>query len=79
MSTSVPKTNMIVVKITQGRSQPHSPWWARVPLSSFFPQISIKFSYFSSNVTHFLPHFGPTREGPGYATEITTVGYMITE
>ena len=26
---------------TQGRSQPHSPGWARVPLSSFFPQISI--------------------------------------
>ena len=22
----------------QGRSQPHSPGWARVPLSSFFPK-----------------------------------------
>ena len=43
----------------QGRSQPHSPGWARVPLSSFFPQILIKFSYFSSNFTSFLPHFGP--------------------
>ena len=32
----------------QGRRQPHSPGWARVPLSSFFPQISINFSYFSS-------------------------------
>ena len=41
---------------TQGRSQPHSPGWARVPLSSFFPQISI---IFSSNFTHCLPHFGP--------------------
>ena len=40
----------------QGRSQPHSPGWARVPLSSFFPQISINFS---SNFTYFLPHFGP--------------------
>ena len=29
--------------LEQGRSQPHSPGWARVPLSSFFPQISIKF------------------------------------
>ena len=44
---------------TQGRSQPHSPGWARVPLSSFFPQIWIKFSYFSSNCSHFLPHFDP--------------------
>ena len=43
----------------QGRSQPHSPGWARVPLSSFFPQISINFSYFSSNFIYFLPHFGP--------------------
>ena len=24
-----------------------------------FPQISIIFSYFSSNLTYFLPHFGP--------------------
>ena len=24
----------------------------------FFPQIWIKFSYFSSNLTYFLPHFG---------------------
>ena len=43
----------------QGRSQPHSPGWAIVPLSSFFPEIWIKFSYFSSNFSHFLPHFGP--------------------
>ena len=39
-----------------GRSQPDSPGWARVPLSSFFPQISINFS---SNFSYFLPHFGP--------------------
>ena len=43
----------------QGRSQPHLPGWARVPLSSFYPQILINFSYFSSNLTYFLPHFGP--------------------
>ena len=47
----------------QGRSQPHSPRWARVPLSSLFPQISIKFSYFSSNFYSFLPHFGPLGGG----------------
>ena len=46
-------------------SQPHSPGWARVPLSSFFPQISINFSYFSSNFTYFLPHFGPPVAHPG--------------
>ena len=45
--------------LKQGRSQPHSPGWARVPLSSFFPQISINFFYFSSNFPCFLPHFGP--------------------
>ena len=44
---------------SQGRSQPHSPGWARVPLSSFFPQIWIKFSYFSAHCSHFLPHFDP--------------------
>ena len=42
----------------QGSSQPHSPGWARLPLSSFFPQIPLSFSYFSSNFLHFLPHFG---------------------
>ena len=43
----------------QARSQPHSFGWARVPLSSFFPQISINFFFFSSNLTYFLHHFGP--------------------
>ena len=43
----------------------------RVPLSSFFPQISINFS---SNFTYFFLILAlqvgesPTREGPGYAT-----------
>ena len=32
---------------------------ARVQLSSLFPQISKIFSYFPSNFTYFLPHFGP--------------------
>ena len=44
--------------LRQGRYQPHNPGWARVPLSSLFPQISINFSYFSSNLTYFIPHFG---------------------
>ena len=58
-----------------GRSQPPSPRWTRVPLSSFFPQISIKFSYFFSNFNSFSSSFwplrvgeSPTREGSGYAT-----------
>ena len=45
-----------IISLCHGRSQPHSPGWARVPLSSFFPQISINFSW---NFTYSLPHFGP--------------------
>ena len=37
--------------------QPHSPGWARDPLSSFFTQIVINFSW---NLTYFLPHFRPS-------------------
>ena len=44
-----------LVHPAQGCSQPHSSGWAKVPL----PQISINFSYFFSNFTYFLPHFGP--------------------
>ena len=47
-----------MVRFTQGRSQPHSPGQAKGPLTSFFPQISINFSHFSSNFAYFLPHFG---------------------
>ena len=47
-----------MVRFTQGRSQPHSPGQAKGPLTSFYPQISIYFSHFSSNFTYFLPHFG---------------------
>ena len=53
------KVFVVACSIAQGRSQPHRPGWAKVPLSSFFPQILIKFSYFSSNFPHILPHFGP--------------------
>ena len=63
-------------KCPQGRSQPHSPGWARVPLSSFFLKILINFSYFfpQTLLIFFLIMVlrvgeSPTREGPGYATE----------
>ena len=56
----------------QGRSQPHSPGWARVPLSSFFPEIVISFSYFPQTLLIFfliLTLRWAIREGPGYATD----------
>ena len=60
---------------SQGRSQPHSPGWARVSLSSFFPQISINFVLFFLKLYLFSSSFcppppmgeSPTRKGPGYA------------
>ena len=63
----------------QGRSQPHSPGWARVPLSSFFlkflsiipifPQIFLIFVL----ILALRVGNSPTREGPGYvADEVTT-------
>ena len=48
-----------IKKGEKGCNKPHRSGWARVPLSSFFPQISVQFSYFSSNFFYFLPHFGP--------------------
>ena len=48
-----------LISVYQGRSQPHRPGWARVPLSLLFPQIVsffFFFCYFSSNFTYFLPH-----------------------
>ena len=50
----------LLSRCNQGRSQPHSPGWARVPLSSFSPKFWSFFSYSSSNFSYFLPHFGPT-------------------
>ena len=44
--------------ITQWRSQPHSPGWARLLLSSFFLKFPSLFSYFSLYFPCFCPHFG---------------------
>ena len=59
----------------QGRSQPHSPGWARVPLSSFFfLQFWSIYLIFPETLLFFflilVLRVGglPTREGPGYAT-----------
>ena len=55
----------------QGRCQPHSPGWARVPLSSHFDQF---LKYFPQTFLIFFLILAlrvgdsPTREGPGYAT-----------
>ena len=64
------------MKPTQGRSQPHSPGWAIVPLSSFFLKILINFSYFFPKFYLFSSSFWssgwasrPPGEGPGYATD----------
>ena len=51
--------NLKIPRLFQGRSQPHSPGWARVPLSSFSLKFRSIFLIFSSNFTYFLPHFGP--------------------
>ena len=48
----------MILNPNQGWSQPHSPGWVKFPLSSLFPQIWIKFSYFPSNFSRFLPHSG---------------------
>ena len=49
-----PSIRLICLVNVQGRSLPHSPGWARVPLSSFFPQISLIFP-----PQTFYPHFPP--------------------
>ena len=43
---------------SQGRSQPHSPGWARVPLSSFFLKFWSIFLIFRQTLLIFFPHFG---------------------
>ena len=58
----------------QGRSQPHSPGWARVLFSSFFLKFPSLFLIFPQILLIFLLILvlrvgdPPTREGPGYAT-----------
>ena len=58
----------------QGRSQPHSPGWAKVPLSSFFLKFWSIFLIFPQTLLIFFLILvlrvgeSPTREGPGYAT-----------
>ena len=49
------------------RPQPASPWWAKVPLSSFF----LKFRYIFPTFPHtFLIFFLTLALGPGYATGV---------
>ena len=63
----------------QGRSQPHSHGWARVPLSSFFLKVCsifLDFPQFSLIIFPILVHRvgdSPTRKGPGYATAFVSV------
>ena len=68
--TSVHKARAVASLTVPGGQEYHFP--------HFFHKIWIKFSYFSSNFSHFLPHFGPpggqVREGPGYAT---AQGYIL--
>ena len=55
----------------QGRSQPHSPRWARVPLSSFSPPNFDHFFLFFLKLFSFSSSFwlsGWAREGPDHAT-----------
>ena len=49
--TSVHKARAIASLTVPGGQEYHFP--------HFFHKIWIKFSYFSSNFSHFLPHFGP--------------------
>ena len=67
--------------VLEGRSQPHSPGWARVPLSSFVPQILMNLFYpiFPQTLLIFFLILvlrvggSPTREGPGYATDFNQI------
>ena len=62
-------------KYMQGRSQPHSPGWARVPLSSFCLKFWSIYLIFPQTLLIFflilVLRVGepPTREGRGYTTE----------
>ena len=57
----------------QGHSKPHSPWWARVPLSSFCLKSQSIFIFPHTSLIFFLIlalQVGdlPTPEGSGYPT-----------
>ena len=60
----------VVVVSLQGHSQPHSPGWARVPLSSFFLKFLsiIIFPQIFVLILALRVGDSPTQEGPGYAT-----------
>ena len=47
-----------IIPMAQGRSQPRSPGWARVPLSSFFLKFWSIFLIFPQTLLIFPPHFG---------------------
>ena len=67
--------------LNQGRSQPHQPGWAKLPLSSFFLKFRSIFPTFPQNFIIFFLTLAlrvgesPTREGPGYATGLNYIGY----
>ena len=67
--------SLLINTLAQGRSQPHSPGWARVPLSSNFDQF---FHIFPQTLLIFFLILAlrvgelPTREGPGYATALAS-------
>ena len=74
-----PKVHNYHSALLQGRSQPHSPGWARVPLSSFFLKFRSIFLIFPQTLIIFFVILAlrvgdsPTREGPGYATALLAV------
>ena len=64
-----PEAASVLYYMCTGCNEPHSPQVGKSLTFLIFPQISIIFSYFSSNFSHFCPHFGPLDEGrpPGEA------------
>ena len=61
---------LFVGRKERGRSQPHSPGWARLPLNFFlkFRLIFPKTLLFFFLILVLRVGESPTREGPGYAT-----------
>ena len=68
----------------QGRSQPHSPGWARVPLSLFFLKSRSIFFIFPQTLIIFILIWtlrvgdSPTWEGTGYATVYYIIRFAFT-